>query len=154
MRNETKQKFNAYVARIAELNGVTVDDVKEKFTVTPSVEQKLVEKVLLSSQFLQWINVVRDPLMEAELVGLEVAAAIASTTDTNRKDRETKDISSMSGRRYKCEQVNFDTHIADRSFHIGANYPISGLASDTLARTSHQRKSAQNPVAKGLSKPK
>ena len=61
MRNETKQKFNAYVARVAELNGVTSNDVAETFNVTPSVEQKLIEKVMLSSNFLQWINVVRDP---------------------------------------------------------------------------------------------
>ena len=138
MRNETKQKFNAYVARIAELNGVTVDDVKEKFTVTPSIEQKLVEKVLLSSQFLQWINVVRDPLMEAELVGLDVAAAIASTTDTNSKDRETKDISSMSGRRYKCEQVNFDTHIPWIKLDQWAKHPdfqqkLASLTQRTIA---------------------
>lgn len=138
MRNETKQKFNAYLARLAELNGVTVDDVKEKFTVTPSVEQKLVEKVLLSSQFLQWINVVRDPLMEAELVGLDVAAAIASTTDTNSKERDTKDISSMTGRRYKCEQVNFDTHIPWIKLDQWAKHPdfqqkLANLTQRTIA---------------------
>lgn len=138
MRNETKQKFNAYLARLAELNGVTVDDVKEKFTVTPSVEQKLVEKVLLSSQFLQWINVVRDPSMEAELVGLDVAAAIASTTDTNSKERDTKDISSMTGRRYKCEQVNFDTHIPWIKLDQWAKHPdfqqkLANLTQRTIA---------------------
>ncbi|MDY4279936.1 MAG: phage major capsid protein, P2 family [[Pasteurella] mairii] len=138
MRNETKQKFNAYVARVAELNGVSTDDVKEEFSVTPSIEQKLVDKVLLSSQFLQWINVIRDPLMEAELVGLEVAAAIASVTDTDKEERETKDISGLSGRRYKCEQVNFDTHIPWQKLDQWAKHPdfqqrLSKITQKTIA---------------------
>lgn len=138
MRNETKQKFNAYVARVAELNGVTSNDVAETFTVTPSVEQKLIEKVMLSSNFLQWINVVRDPLMEAELVGLEMASAIASTTDTNTKERETKDVSKMTGRKYKCEQVNFDTHIPWAKLDQWAKHPdfqkkLANLTQKTIA---------------------
>lgn len=138
MRNETKQKFNAYVARVAELNGVQASDVAETFTVTPSVEQKLVEKVLQSSKFLQWINVVRDPLMEGELVGLEVAAAIASTTDTNKQDRETKDVSKMTSRKYKCEQVDFDTHIPWAKLdqwakHTDFQQKLSSLTQKTIA---------------------
>ncbi|MDH3000948.1 major capsid protein [Chelonobacter oris] len=123
MRNETKQKFNAYMARVAELNGITTNDVKEEFTVTPSVEQKLMEKVLKSSNFLQWINVVRDPLMEGEIVGLDVSAAIASTTDTDKEERQTKAISNLTSRRFKCEQVDFDTHIAWRKLDQWAKHP-------------------------------
>lgn len=123
MKNETKQLFNAYVARVAQLNGVTENDVKEGFSVTPSVEQKLKEKVLLSSEFLQWINVINTDALEGEMIGLGVAAAIASTTDTDKGERETKDVANLSSRKYRCEQVNFDTHISWARLDAWAKHP-------------------------------
>ena len=41
MRKDTRFKFNAYLSRVAELNGVSTDDVAKKFTVEPSVTQTL-----------------------------------------------------------------------------------------------------------------
>ncbi|HHT7777277.1 phage major capsid protein, P2 family [Pasteurella multocida] len=111
MRNETKKLYNAYVARIAELNGIETGDVKESFTVNPTVEQKLKEKVIESSAFLGMINTVNVEKMEGEMIGLGVAQAIASTTDTDSADRQTKDVLKLDSRKYKCEQVNFDTHV-------------------------------------------
>ncbi|EHZ9723425.1 capsid protein, partial [Salmonella enterica] len=32
MRPETRFKFNAYLTRVAELNGISTDDVSKKFT--------------------------------------------------------------------------------------------------------------------------
>ena len=133
MKNETKKLFNAYVARIAQLNGVTENDVKEGFSVTPSIEQKLKEKVLLSSDFLQWINVINTDQLEGEMIGLSVASAIASTTDTDKAERETKDITNLSGRTYRCEQVNFDTHVPWARVDAWAKFPDfqAKLASQT-----------------------
>ena len=37
MRQETRFKFNAYLSRVAELNGIDAGDVSKKFTVEPSV---------------------------------------------------------------------------------------------------------------------
>ena len=42
MRPETRFKFNKAMAKLAELNGV--ENVAQKFSVTPSVQQKLKEK--------------------------------------------------------------------------------------------------------------
>ncbi|EOM7816973.1 MULTISPECIES: P2 family phage major capsid protein, partial [Escherichia] len=41
MRQETRFKFNAYLSRVAELNGIDAGDVSKKFTVEPSVTQTL-----------------------------------------------------------------------------------------------------------------
>ncbi|MDI8111675.1 P2 family phage major capsid protein, partial [Salmonella enterica subsp. enterica serovar Kentucky] len=57
MRPETRFKFNAYLTRVAELNGISTDDVSKKFTVEPSVTQTLMNKVQESSAFLQTINI-------------------------------------------------------------------------------------------------
>ncbi|SUG76701.1 Phage major capsid protein [Salmonella enterica subsp. enterica] len=51
MRPETRFKFNAYLTRVAELNGISTDDVSKKFTVEPSVTQTLMNKVQESSAF-------------------------------------------------------------------------------------------------------
>lgn len=123
MKNTTKQQYNAYVARIAQLNGITEKDVAEGFSVEPTPEQKLFEKVLLSSEFLQKVNSVNVDEMTGELIGLSVANVIASTTDTNTKDRETKDIAKLDARKYLCEQVNFDTHITYQRLDQWAKFP-------------------------------
>ncbi|UAX41265.1 phage major capsid protein, P2 family [Pasteurella canis] len=133
MRNQTKQLYNAYVARIAELNGIEIGDVKEGFTVQPTVEQKLKEKVIDSSAFLGMINTVNVEQMEGEMIGLGVAQAIASTTDTDSADRQTKDVLKPDSRKYKCEQVNFDTHVKWATLDAWAKFPDfqAKLASQT-----------------------
>ncbi|EQA03718.1 phage major capsid protein, P2 family [Glaesserella parasuis] len=123
MKNETKQLYNAYVARIAHLNGVTADDVKEGFSVQAAPEQKLKEKVLQNSQFLQWINTPTVTNMKGEMIGLGVAQTIASTTDTNAQDRQTKDLLNLDKRTYNCEQVNFDSHIRWARLDEWAKHP-------------------------------
>ncbi|MCK3658571.1 major capsid protein [Pasteurellaceae bacterium Pebbles2] len=134
MKNETKQLYTAYVNRIAQLNGVTTEDVKEGFNVTPSIEQKLQEKVQLSSEFLQWINVINTDKLEGELVGLGVSIPVASSTDTSQgAERKTRDILNLTGRKFRCEQVNFDTHITYAKLDAWAKFPDfqAKLASQT-----------------------
>ncbi|OUF10306.1 capsid protein [Enterobacter roggenkampii] len=58
MRKDTRFKFNAYLSRVAELNGVSTDDVAKKFTVEPSVTQTLMTTLQMSSAFLTKINIV------------------------------------------------------------------------------------------------
>ena len=53
MRNETRFKYNAAMKQLAKLNNV--EKVSQKFNVEPSVQQKLEDKIQLSSAFLQKI---------------------------------------------------------------------------------------------------
>lgn len=123
MRNNTKKLFTGYVDRIAQLNNVAAEDVKEGFSVEPTAEQKLVDKITLSSDFLQHINVISVTNQIGERIGLSVANAIASTTDTDGKERETKSISKLDSRKYHCESVNFDTHISYQLLDQWAKFP-------------------------------
>lgn len=47
MRKQTRFKFNAFMSRLAELNGVDTGDLDKKFSVEPSVTQTIMTRVQL-----------------------------------------------------------------------------------------------------------
>ncbi len=83
MRQETRFKFNAYLSRIAELNGIDVGDVSKKFSVEPSVTQTLMDTVQESSEFLTKINIV--PV--SELRAKRLASALPAPSPARQTPR-------------------------------------------------------------------
>lgn len=123
MRKQTRLKFNAFLTRVAELNGVDTGDLDKKFSVEPSVTQTIMTRVQDSSAFLTRINIVPVAEMKAEKVGLGVNGSIASTTDTTGGDeRETADFASLDAEGYFCQQVNYDFHIRYNTLDLWARY--------------------------------
>ena len=122
MRNETRLLFNAFCSRIGEIN--SVDNVTAKFTVAPTVQQTLEDKVQESSAFLQAINVVGVPELRGELLGLGVGGLIAGRTDTSGAGtRQTRDPSNLDDRQYELVQTNFDSHIRYAKLDQWAKFP-------------------------------
>ncbi|MDB5724993.1 MAG: 33, BuPhKS14 [Novosphingobium sp.] len=121
MRNETRKLFNAYVSQIALLNGV--DNATESFTVDPSVEQKLEERIQESSDFLSQINIsgVRD--LKGEKIGLGIGSTIASRTDVTTTDRATQDPTSLDNLTYELFDTDFDTHITWKKLDTWSKFP-------------------------------
>ena len=109
MRNETRVHFRAYCAALASLNGVA--SVLEKFTVSPTVQQTLEEKIQENSDFLTKINTIGVTEQQGERLGLGIGSPIASTTDTTVSDRVPTDPSTLDAQGYICTQTNFDTLI-------------------------------------------
>lgn len=110
MRNETRELFNAFCENIADLNGAS--DATQKFTVTPSVQQKLIDRKQESSEFLSKINIIPVNEMKGALLGLGVGGPLVSTTDTSGSGtRTTVSPSNMDEFGYECFQNNSDTHI-------------------------------------------
>ncbi|EMX3969112.1 phage major capsid protein, P2 family [Acinetobacter sp. 1130196] len=105
----TRQKYNKVMTQLAELNGV--ETVTQQFNVTPSVQQKLKEKLQESSKFLSLINVYIVREQSAEAIGMGISRPIASRTNTNNSDRQTKDPTGMDNRFYFCRKTDFDTAI-------------------------------------------
>ena len=104
MRQETRFKFNAYLSRVAELNGIDAGDVSKKFTVEPSVTQTLMNTMQESSDFLTRINIVPVSEMKGEKIGIGVTGSIASTTDTaGGTERQPKDFSKLASNKYECD---------------------------------------------------
>ena len=110
MHKQTREHFNKFLDRIAELNHVA--DATQKFSVEPAVEQKLLEKIQESSPFLTLINHITVDQQEGEKVFIGVNSTIAGRTDTSgNAERQTRDVKALSNDKYRCEQTNFDTHI-------------------------------------------
>ncbi|HAV6047228.1 TPA: phage major capsid protein, P2 family [Acinetobacter baumannii] len=109
MRLNTRKKYTAAMTQLAAINGVTT--VTEKFAVDPSVQQKLEEKIQLSSEFLTRINIFLVDEQAGSAVGLGMSRPIASRTNTDTTDRQAKDPTSMDERGYFCRKTDFDTAI-------------------------------------------
>jgi len=121
MKNPTRIAYAAYLATVANLNGVV--SATEKFTVAPSVQQTLEDKIQESSGFLAAINVVGVTDQKGEKIGLGIGGTIAGTTDTSNKDRTPVDPSSLEGSGYECTQTNFDTAIKYAKIDMWAKFP-------------------------------
>lgn len=123
MRQKTRFKFNAFMSRLAELNGVETGDMDKKFTVEPSVSQTLMTRVQESSEFLTRINIVPVEEMKGAKIGIGVSGSIASTADTAGGDeRETADFSALDNEGYECAQINYDFHIRYNQLDLWARY--------------------------------
>lgn len=109
MLRETRLKFNQVTTELAKINNVA--SVAEKFTVEPSVQQKLEERIQLSSEFLSKINIYLVNEQSGSAVGLSISRPIASRTNTDTKDRQVVDPTGLDERTYFCRQTNFDTAI-------------------------------------------
>ena len=125
MNKFTQQKFQAYIAGVAQDNGEDVAFVANggQFTVEPTIQQKLENAVLESSDFLKRINVVMVQDMKGSALRLGVLSPVASRTDTNTKARETTDIHNLQENLYSCEQTNFDTHLNYATLDSWAKFP-------------------------------
>lgn len=121
MKNPTRLAYAAYLATVANLNGVA--SATEKFTVSAPVQQTLETKIQESSAFLKSINVVGVTDQKGEKIGLGIGGTIAGTTDTTAKDRNPVDPSALEGSGYECTQTNFDTALKYAKIDMWAKFP-------------------------------
>lgn len=121
MKNETREKFNAYLAKVAALSGVP--DATKKFTVAPAVQQTMEDRIQESSDFLTRINIVPVDEQKGEKLGLGIGSPIAGTTNTSQAERQTSDPSDLTGSDYECTQTNFDTHLTYAKLDMWAKFP-------------------------------
>ncbi|OEZ69922.1 phage major capsid protein, P2 family [Janthinobacterium sp. HH100] len=139
MKKQTRQVFSQYETRLGQLNDT--DNVAKTFSVTPSVQQKLENKMQESSEFLSKVNIIGVGEQEGEKLGLGVSGPIASRTNTKDKERETRDLSTMDSTKYRCEQTNFDTHLSYAKLDAWAKFQDfqSRVANAILTRQALDR---------------
>ncbi|WP_439239052.1 phage major capsid protein, P2 family [Lonepinella sp. BR2919] len=125
MKTNTAQKLNSYLLNIAEDNNVDYAAVMagRKFTIEPTVQQKLETAVLESSEFLGMINVITVDDQMGQTLKIGVSGPIASRTNTNANDRQTKSIHTLAENSYFCSQTNFDSHITYAELDAWAKFP-------------------------------
>lgn len=121
MRNDTRQVFNHFTDRVAQLSGVA--SAATMFTVASSVQQTLETKIQESSSFLGLINMIGVVEMQGEKVGLGVSGPVAGRVDTSTKDRATRDVSQLDARGYEAVKTNYDTHVKYAMLDAWAKFP-------------------------------
>ncbi len=121
MRKETRLAFNAYKAALATLNGT--QDVSEKFSIEPNVQQTLETRIQESSDFLTRINNIGVTEQGGDKLGLGIGSPIASTTDTTQTDRKPIDPTTLDATGYFCTQTNFDSLIRYSKLDSWAKFP-------------------------------
>ena len=120
MQKLTRQQYNQFLKDQAQLNGV--ESAAEKFAIEPSVQQRLETKIQESSELLKRINIVPVTEMEGEKLYLGVTGPIASRTNTQTKDRQTRDVKAIDGTKYRCEKTNYDTHTRYQTLDMWAKF--------------------------------
>jgi len=123
VRNETRALINAYIAHVAGMNGVTADDVKNNFTVVPTIQQKLWTKVQESSAFLALVNIILVEEMAGSLVGMGINSTIAGRTNTDTTDRLGADPTDLDERAYQLAFTEFDVAIPWAKLDQWAKFP-------------------------------
>jgi hypothetical protein len=154
MRQETRFKFNAYLSRVAELNGIDPDDVSKKFSVEPSVTQTMMNTVQMSSAFLQKINIVPVDELKGEKIGVGVNGTIASTTDTNSgKERKTADFTALESKNTSAIRSTL-TSISNIKSWICGRASRTSSAVFAMPSSSVRRSISSWPGSTALSAPK
>lgn len=121
MRNDTRQEFNRFAQRIAQLSGVP--SAGESFAVSPSVQQTLETRIQESSDFLGSINIIGVDELKGEKLGLGLTGPIAGRTDTTANDRTPRDLSSLDATGYECRSTEFDTYLPWSKLDAWAKFP-------------------------------
>lgn len=122
MRTQTREKFNAYTAQVAQLSAVA--SAVQMFTVEPSVQQTLETKMQDSVAFLGMINLIPVDELKGEKVGIGISGTIAGRTDTSAdKERDPSNPTALQNHKYECHQTNFDTYITYGTLDAWAKFP-------------------------------
>ena len=88
MDNNTRQLFDQYIARQAQLNGVSTAAVAAKFAVDPTRQQRLEQAAQQDDSFLSKINVfgVNQQIGQKVLIGSKGPMAGVNNSTTNRRN--------------------------------------------------------------------
>jgi len=135
MDNNTRKLFDQYVARQAEMSGVSPAAVAAKFAVEPSRQQKMEVEAQQSDSFLSKINVfgVNQQIGQKVLIGSKGPLAGVNNSTTTR--RNPADNSKMEPFNYTCRKVNYDYGLGYEQLDTWAHMPeFQQLISKAMAR--------------------
>lgn len=122
MKKLTLQKFNHATLALAVKNGV--DNTEKKFSVEPSIAQKMVDTLQETSEFLQKINVQPVDELEGEAIGLTQGSTIAGRSNTKGGTKRTPvDPAGLNSNTYKCHKTDFDVAIRYEKMDAWAKFP-------------------------------
>jgi P2 family phage major capsid protein len=142
MRDNTKQLFAAMSEAMAQTYGVP--SVDKAFAATPTMEQRLVDAITLTSDFLSKINTPMVVQQTGEVIFGGVSGTVTSRTDTSTAaERVPKDTLSLNNMLYNCVKTEVDIAITYKQMDAWAkfadfesrivNWALNQMALDMLA---------------------
>lgn len=110
MKAITRQKYTALHSGLAQSYGV--QNVTEQFTIEPSVEQHLQDKIVEQSTFLPKINVISVEQMKGQNILGSASGRVSGRTDTSGdKERTPRNLLGMDVNEYELFQTNSDVYM-------------------------------------------
>ena len=135
MENTTRPLFDQYIARQAQLNGVSTAAIAAKFAVDPTVQQRLEAAAQEGDSLLSKINVfgVNQQIGQKVLIGSKGPMAGVNNSTTTR--RNPGDNGTLEPFDYLCRKVNYDYGISYQQMDAWAHQPnFQQLISTAMAR--------------------
>ncbi|EIJ35717.1 phage major capsid protein, P2 family [Thiothrix nivea] len=110
MQSNTRLCFNRYLAEVATANRLD-KATGEAFNYSPEAQQSFYKMVGEKADFLKRINQITVTAQLGQKIGLGVSRPIASRTNTDESERQTRYVGELDGDTYHCQQTNYDTHL-------------------------------------------
>lgn len=121
MNTQSNLAFSVMLANMGITYGV--DTVEKTFAVSPTVQQKLVDKIVAGNSFLRDINYVIVDQIKGEKVIGAVSQAPGSRTDTSDSgERTTTSLLSLGSQDYELHPTNYDTHLRYATMNAWAKF--------------------------------
>jgi len=123
MNANALKRFETLKGLLGKAYGIA--DVSRQFAVEPSVEQRLQDKIVANSDFLQRINVVPVTELKGQNIYGSASGPVTGRTDTSvdGKERKTRDVLGLTPAGYELFQTNSDVHITYATVDAWAKFP-------------------------------
>ena len=123
MKTHTRQRFNALLHGLAK--GYGVEDVSRQFTIEPTIQQRLQDKIVEQSTFLPNINVITVDELSGENILGSASGPVSGRTDTSKdgKERTPRDVLGLASYKYQLYQTNSDVFMRYATMDAWAKFP-------------------------------
>ena len=121
MKALTRQQYAVMQVALAASYGV--QNVTDQFTIEPSIEQNLQDKIVEQSTFLPKINVITVDDMKGEnILGYASGPASGRTDTSGDKERTPVDLLGMGSNEYELFQTNSDVYLRYKTMDAWAKF--------------------------------
>lgn len=110
MRDQTRKRFHILCTRLAQ--GYGVADVSQQFSITPSVQQLLKDKIVEASTFLPRINIITVDELKGENILAGASGPVTGRTDTTGDaERTPRDVLGLDKYTYELAPTQSDVYM-------------------------------------------
>ena len=122
MRDQTRKHFHILCDRLAA--GYGVANVSEQFSISPSVQQLLKDKIVEASTFLPRINIITVDELKGENILAGASGPVTGRTDTTGDaERTPRDVLGLAKYTYELAATQSDVYMRHNTVDAWAKFP-------------------------------